>query len=125
MIADYFTKPLQGALFWKLRDMIMGNKDIVLPNDQPKHSAVPSIGIPDGLTQQESRSVLKDEIGTVNDCSPDSLTVLSADRPQPRKSAMTNRPVDERVRKGKSLSWAQVVASKRNEVKRSETMFSL
>ena len=62
IIADYFTKPLQGALFWKLRDMIMGNTDIVLPNDQPKNAAVPSIGIPDGLTQQESRSVLKDEI---------------------------------------------------------------
>ena len=24
MIADYFTKPLQGALFFKLRDAIMG-----------------------------------------------------------------------------------------------------
>ena len=25
MVADYFTKPLQGALFKKLRDMIMGH----------------------------------------------------------------------------------------------------
>jgi hypothetical protein len=24
MVADYFTKPLQGALFKKLRDIIMG-----------------------------------------------------------------------------------------------------
>ena len=24
MVADYFTKPLQGALFYKLRDQIMG-----------------------------------------------------------------------------------------------------
>jgi hypothetical protein len=90
MIADYFTKPLQGALFWKLRDMIMGNTDIVLPHDQPTHAAVPSIGIPDGLTQQESRSVLKDEIA--QDCSPRSLTVLPAFGPQARKTAMSERP---------------------------------
>ena len=25
MIADYFTKPLQGLLFTKIRDIIMGN----------------------------------------------------------------------------------------------------
>ena len=30
MIADYFTKPLQGRLFKKLRDYIMGNTVIPL-----------------------------------------------------------------------------------------------
>ena len=30
MIADYFTKPLQGVIFRELRDMIMGNTDIAL-----------------------------------------------------------------------------------------------
>ena len=28
MIADFFTKPLQGTLFWKLRDVVMGYKHI-------------------------------------------------------------------------------------------------
>jgi hypothetical protein len=113
MIADYFTKPLQGALFWKLRDMIMGNTDIVLPHDQPTHAAVPSIGIPDGLTQQESRSVLKDEIA--QDCSPRSLTVLPAFGPQARKTAMSERPLASKNKRvaseNKRLSWAQILAS--------------
>ena len=28
MVADYFTKPLQGQLFRDMRDVIMGYKDI-------------------------------------------------------------------------------------------------
>ncbi len=28
MLADYFTKPLQGALFRKFRDVIMGNRTL-------------------------------------------------------------------------------------------------
>jgi hypothetical protein len=62
IIADYFAKALQSALFWKLCDMIMGNTVIPLPSDVVKSVLDPSIGIPDGPTQQESRSVLKDEI---------------------------------------------------------------
>ena len=37
MMADYFTKPLQGALFRKLRDWIMG----VAPIDLPAPRALP------------------------------------------------------------------------------------
>ena len=33
MLAEYFTKPLQGALFQKMKDMIMGNTDIPLPTE--------------------------------------------------------------------------------------------
>ena len=34
MIADFFTKPLQGALFKKLRDVVLGYKHITsLQND--------------------------------------------------------------------------------------------
>jgi hypothetical protein len=36
MIADYFTKPLQGMIFRQLRDMIMGNTDIALPTEQAR-----------------------------------------------------------------------------------------
>ena len=75
MIADYFTKALQGATFWRLRDMIMGNTEIELP--QPDGRMIderleddgrgyfgygPSDGIPDSTPIPESRSVLKDEI---------------------------------------------------------------
>ena len=31
MIADFFTKPLQGALFKKFRDIVMGYVPILLP----------------------------------------------------------------------------------------------
>ena len=55
MLADYFTKPLQGVLFRQLRDMIMGNT----------HVAIPSVRIPPAPTQQESRSVLEIENETV------------------------------------------------------------
>ena len=53
MLADYFTKPLQGVLFRRLRDMIMGNSPITLPSDP-----VPSDRIPAPISQLESRSVL-------------------------------------------------------------------
>jgi hypothetical protein len=33
MIADYFTKPLQGSLFRKLRDLVMG----IIPADFEKY----------------------------------------------------------------------------------------
>ena len=33
MIADYFTKPLQGSLFRKLRDLVLG----IIPADFEKY----------------------------------------------------------------------------------------
>ena len=61
MVADYFTKPLQGQLFHKLRDMIMGKTDIPLPAD----TMVPSKTITEGIQAvkppPQSRSVLKIE----------------------------------------------------------------
>ena len=87
MLADYFTKPLQGALFWKLRDMVIGNTDIPLPSDVTTSVlSDPSIGIPDGSTLQESRSVLKDEIAVGG--SPRSLSVLPAFAPKARKTVV-------------------------------------
>jgi hypothetical protein len=56
MIADYFTKALQGAQFRKLGDMIVGNADVPLPLEMNLDAPDPSIGIPDG-TLQASRSV--------------------------------------------------------------------
>jgi hypothetical protein len=55
MLADYFTKPLQGVLFRQLRDMIMGNT----------HVAIPSERIPPAPPLKESRSVLEMDNETV------------------------------------------------------------
>ena len=40
MIADYCTKPLQGLLIRQMRDMIMGNKEVVLPTDKVDSASV-------------------------------------------------------------------------------------
>jgi hypothetical protein len=104
MIADYFTKPLQGALFWKLRDMVMGNTDIPLPSDESTSVLEPSDGIPVGPTLQESRSVLKDEIAVRS--SPRSLEVLPAFGSEVRKSVMVKKPVASR----RAVSWAEIVS---------------
>lgn len=42
MLADYFTKPLQGLLFYQIQDMIIGNTPIILPK-----SADPPVRVPD------------------------------------------------------------------------------
>ena len=104
MIADYFTKALQGALFWKLRDMIMGNTEIPLPSELNKDKQDPSVGIPDVSTPQESRSVLKDEI--VSYGSPRSLKVLPAYGSAKDESAL----VDKRVAIKRKITWAEIVA---------------
>jgi hypothetical protein len=106
MIADYFTKALQGATFWRLRDMIMGNTDIALPSV----TTDPSIGILDSLTIPESRSVLKDEIAV--DSSPRSLTVLPASgwrkgkMEKKEKATGTVQPVGS----NRTLTWAEVAS---------------
>jgi hypothetical protein len=116
MIADYFTKALQGALFWKLRDMIMGNTDIPLPSDVSVNVSNPSIGIPDEPTLPESRSVLKDEIAVGG--SPRALTVLPAFGSQTRqtvptgtslKTVLTGTGLKNCVASKKALSWAEIV----------------
>ena len=58
MVADYFTKPLQGAIFRTLRDMIMGNSDIPLPSETDS-TTVKENSILTTPSKQESRSVLR------------------------------------------------------------------
>jgi hypothetical protein len=88
--------------------MIMGNTDIALPTDQTENAADPSIGIPDGLTQQESRSLLKDEIA--KDCLPCSLTVSPAFGLQGRKTPMAEKQPNKPMTSSKQLSWAELVS---------------
>jgi hypothetical protein len=106
MIADYFTKALQGALFWKLRDMIMMNTNIPLPSEMNMNTLDPSTGIPDGTTLKEFRSVLKDEIAVSG--SPRSLTVLPAFIIKTRQSVPIGTGSKIYLASKKTLSWAEI-----------------
>jgi hypothetical protein len=113
MIADYFTKALQGETFSKLRNMIMGNTDIALPTDDSRSKPDPSIGIPTESTHPESRSVLKDEIA--NGSSPRILTVLPAHGSQATKNAPPSIASGEfkpsaPVPRKRTLSWAEIAS---------------
>jgi hypothetical protein len=110
MIADYFTKPLQGALFCKLRDMIMGNTDIPLPTDEIKTVSDPSNGIPAGPNQPESRSVLKDKIAFGDLHS--SLTVLPACESKESKTQTPVTTTNEAVAAKRSLNWAEIASQR-------------
>jgi hypothetical protein len=115
MLADYFTKPLQGLIFRQLRDMIMGNTDIPLP----KSTVDKTNGIPMAQTPPESRSVLESEL-KINR-SPRSLTVLPTRVGQVTSSPLTVLPVSvrtsnlvgqtsKRVASKLALSWAQIAS---------------
>jgi hypothetical protein len=127
IIADYFTKPLQGMIFRKLQDMIMGTTDIVLPTDELDNE--PN-GIPTVATPRESRSVLGSDIG--NDRPPRSLRVLRArdtptDTPTDPTGTQTGKPVRRARRRtingdsggapkaskpvlSKAVSWAEIAS---------------
>jgi hypothetical protein len=66
MIADYFTKPMQGMIFRQLLDMIMGNTPIALSRDNISDTTYHTSRIQAVSTQQESRSVLDNEKAIVN-----------------------------------------------------------
>ena len=106
MIADYCTKALQGALFWKLRDMIMGNTNIPLTSEMNMNTPDPFKGIPDGTTLKESRSVLKDEIAVSG--SPRSLTVLPAFGIKTRQSVPPGSGSKKTMASKKTLSWPKI-----------------
>jgi hypothetical protein len=108
MVADYFTKALQGAIFGKLRDMIMGNTDIALPTDLIDTIANKTNGIPVVLTQQESRSVLNKKIERGGP--PRSLTVLPA---RAKTNGSTIRNTSNLVACKHVVSWADVAKGQR------------
>jgi hypothetical protein len=104
MLADYFTKPQQGVLFRKMRDMIMGNTDISLPTDK-------TVGIPVVSTTLESRSVLGNE--NKNDRSPGVHDDIA---PTNDVAASTIRVPASTIRvpanRGSNASWAEVARIK-------------
>eukprot|EP00978_Attheya_sp_CCMP212_P030961 scaffold115598_cov36-Attheya_sp.AAC.3 len=62
MVADYFTKPLQGALFKKFRDLIMNVDDVDSLTDSHKDQRG-VLGIKGGPTQDSDGNTdgVKDE----------------------------------------------------------------
>ena len=116
MLADYFTKPLQGLIFRELRDMIMGNTAIVLPSSLavPKAGVIPAVSPP-----QESRSVLRKE----SDGPTGLLTVLPAYGRTGNKKILTALPAYGNaekmpktiVEKKRILSWADIVSGHEKE----------
>jgi hypothetical protein len=109
MIADYFRKALQGAAFWKLRDVIMGNTDIASPTGALEMSSDPSVGILAGATPVESRSVLKEKYK--NDGSPGVLTVLPAFGSKMVKSTITTEAGPSKtVTSARTASWAETAS---------------
>jgi hypothetical protein len=108
VIADYFAKALQGALFTTPRDVFMGKTDIPLPSDVAKSVTDPSVRIPDGLTHPESRSVLKNEIAV--DGSPRALTVLPVCGSDGRKAASVVSNTSKPVASKQTVTWAEIVS---------------
>jgi hypothetical protein len=123
MIADYFTKPLQGVIFRKLREMIMGYTIIALPTDIVVEPVDKTVPIPAVVSPSESRSVLSR--GDAIDSSPRSLTVLPKQnktaRVPTRNDALTRHPtVIQKVLNGfkpsnlvtgkQAISWAEIVS---------------
>jgi hypothetical protein len=88
MIADYFTKPLQGLIFRQLWYMIMGNTDISLPTDQASITTDQTSVILAVSTQQESMSVLGKEVEIKP--SPPPLNILSGGGPPASGPTCTN-----------------------------------
>ena len=124
MIADYFTKALQGLLFRQLRAMIMGNVDIPLPTDGMSSGTVKTDVIPDIVKTQESRSVLEKKIeARMPPRSLTSLTVLPACVKKTLKTTRhsNNKPVlgtrlNSNLVPGKrTLSWADVASGRKSE----------
>ncbi len=87
MVADYFTKPLQGELFYKFRDQIMG----VVPMD---------------TITGDHRSVLDDEPNhPVPSDKPKKVYPKATNNAQPKRARVSNRVTNH-------PSWADVVKSK-------------
>ena len=146
MVADYFTKPLQGVIFRKLRAMIMGNSVIPLPSDpisivktnEIVNEKLLQTVIPPVFPRQESRSVLeiKNEdspsVPVTHECvqtAYSSLTVLPSSVKSVAsiaRNAVANTVGDHTtsiVRK-RTLTWAEVAGRNRIRKEWSLTLFT-
>jgi len=126
MIADFFTKPLQGVLFKKLRDMIMGNTTIKLPSDMTTLSDDETKGIPIVSPQLESRSVLEGEIVKYPRSNSDSSAYVNTrlEKSQSRVHSLTVLPAHGKTNeittsnitnRKRTPSWAEIASRPRKE----------
>ena len=109
MIADYFTKPLQGALFLKLRNEIM--------NVNPGHT---------DYALEDCRSVLNMADGTGYEMTnghfeSDGGWVTNGRKPSKRKShgdeqSPTVKDVGLKKNSGSHVNWAKLSTAERNEI---------
>jgi hypothetical protein len=90
MLADFFTKPLQGSLFRKFRDVVLGYKhiDTLLEEEE------------DTLVEDDEEDSTKERIGSRTDDSKDSK---ESDCGEPIPSSSINRKAAQ------SHSWADIV----------------
>ena len=73
MIADFFTKPLQGRLFRKFRDVVLGYKHISTLVDEEESPSQERVGkgIPEGIPEGSGDGISSNG-GSANDGSDDS-----------------------------------------------------
>ena len=117
MIADYFTKPLQGALFTKLRNEIM--------NVNPDHV---------DYALEDCRSVLNLADGTswptTNVHVASDGWVMEKVKPSKRMSHGSERSssvmrTGSRVNSGSRVNWARLSTAERNEIIGEDEIVSL
>ena len=96
MLADFFTKPLQGSLFRKFRDVILGYKHIDTLLEEE-----------DTLLEDDEEDSTKERIGSRTDDSNDSMKSdcdsMESDCGEPNPSSSINRGATQ------SQSWADIV----------------
>ena len=102
MVADYFTKALQGTAFRYMRDMIMGNIPIPLPPTNTDDDTHATNGGTAPTAAQAPRSVLKNE---TNHAGASSILRVSSALPTgkiPTRKLRTD---------GKTMTWAAIVTN--------------
>jgi hypothetical protein len=103
MLADFFTKPLQGSLFRKFRDVLLGIKhtnvltdhSVVLPEERVgvtgSHSEPPVVG--NSVESSVTVPVIEEELTNSDSTSNDGFTVVLGKKKQVRtghKKAIAN-----------------------------------
>lgn len=101
MLGDFFTKPLQGNLFRKFRDVILGYKHVDTLTDVPPVADEERVGIDEERTTNEGPTAPGDIMMTTEEVEG------RISEPEGRRAKAEGREKEkERV-----VTWAQVVAN--------------
>jgi Reverse transcriptase (RNA-dependent DNA polymerase) len=91
MLADFFTKPLQGSLFTKFRDVILGYRHVSTLNEASPHHST-SFAVPSSSSASTAPTVSSSEERVVNpkkDDAPNESWMLVTRKKAPKKKAPT------------------------------------